>query len=119
VKRLSEAELTWLAIPVAMPAPGRTQAFRVRGQALLLCNVDGTPYVLRDECSHARTQLAGGRLCGFVLECPLHGGKLDVRDGSPVAPPIRRSVASFPVRRDGDRLELGLPPPRATPPPHP
>lgn len=87
----------------------------MRDQALLLCNVGGTPYVLRDECSHARTPLAGGRLCGFVLECPMHGGKIDVRDGSPAAPPVRRPVVTFPVRRDGERIELGLPAAGATP----
>jgi naphthalene 1,2-dioxygenase system ferredoxin subunit len=91
-----------------LPPPGRTRPFRLRDLPLLLCNVDGTPYVLRDECSHARTQLAGGRLCGFVLECPLHGGKLDVRDGSPVAPPVRRPVPTFPVRGNAERLEIGL-----------
>jgi nitrite reductase/ring-hydroxylating ferredoxin subunit len=54
-----------------------------------------------------------------VLECPLHGGKLDVRDGSPVAPPIRRPVATFPVRRTQDGLEVGLVSAHATPSPHP
>jgi 3-phenylpropionate/trans-cinnamate dioxygenase ferredoxin subunit len=106
-----------------MPAPGRTQGFLIGELALLLCNVDDEPYVLRDECSHARTPLSGGRLCGFVLECPLHGGKIDVRDGAPAAPPVRRPVAIFPVRRNGDRIEVAIPgaadPRAATAPPWP
>ena len=107
-----------------MPAPGRTQAFRIGERALLLCNVAGTPYVLRDECSHASTPLSGGRLCGFVLECPLHGGKVDVRDGAPAAPPVRRPVATFPVRRAGAHIQVCLAVaadggPGATPPPRP
>jgi hypothetical protein len=39
----------------------------------------------------------------------LHGGKVDVRDGSPAAPPIRRAVQTFPVRETGAQLEVGLP----------
>lgn len=101
-------------MPIDLPDPGRTEPFRIAGRDLLLCNVNGTPYVLDDRCSHARTVLAGGRLCGFVLECPLHGGKIDVRDGSPVAPPVRHAVACWPARRVGERIEIALPPaPRA------
>lgn len=96
-------------MPVALPAPGRTAAFRVGAQELVLCNVDGTAFVLDDRCSHARTPLAGGRLCGFVLECPLHGGKIDVRDGSPVAPPVRRPVRAWPTRQVDGGLEVALP----------
>jgi nitrite reductase/ring-hydroxylating ferredoxin subunit len=106
----------WVAVPVGLPAEGRTAPFAVRGEKLLLCNAGGAPHVVRDECSHARTSLAGGRLCGFILECPLHGGKIDVRDGSPAAPPVRAPVAAFAVRRRGDTLEVALPPtPRAHP----
>ncbi len=100
--------LEWIAIPVELPPAGRTAPFSVRGEALLLCNADGVPYVVRDQCSHASTPLAGGRLCGFILECPLHGGKIDVRDGSPAAPPIRTPVDTFAVRRSGGVLEVGL-----------
>ena len=92
-----------------MPGPGRTVAFEVEGRALLLCNVAGEPHVVRDECSHARTPLSGGRLCGFVLECPLHGGKIDVRDGAPAAPPIRRPVATYPARLTAAGIEVALP----------
>ncbi|MEW6271951.1 MAG: Rieske 2Fe-2S domain-containing protein [Thermodesulfobacteriota bacterium] len=102
-------DLEWTSVPVALPDPGRTRAFTIGGEAYVLCNAHGTPFVLRDECSHARTPLSGGRLCGFVLECPLHGGKIDVRDGSPAAPPVRRPVASFPVRVvEAGRIEVGL-----------
>lgn len=105
----------WQPIPVAMPEPGRTAPFQIGGRELLLCNVDGEPFVVDDRCSHARTPLAGGRLCGFILECPLHGGKIDVRDGSPAAPPVRRPVTSWPARRAGERIEVALP----APPPEP
>lgn len=100
--------LEWIAIPVELPPAGRTAPFSVRGEALLLCNAGGVPYVVRDRCSHASTPLSGGRLCGFLLECPLHGGKIDVRDGSPAAPPVRTAVDTFAVRRSGDVLEVAL-----------
>jgi naphthalene 1,2-dioxygenase system ferredoxin subunit len=106
---MSGAGLDWQAIPVPLPEAGATRAFELAGLALLLCNAEGRPCVVRDECPHQRTPLAGGRLYGTVLECPLHGGRLDVRDGAPVAPPIRRATPCYPVRAAGGALEVGLP----------
>jgi nitrite reductase/ring-hydroxylating ferredoxin subunit len=79
------------------------------GQRLLLCNVGGTPHAIEDRCPHAFARLSEGRLEGHVLECPLHGGKLDVRDGQPLAPPIRRPVRTFAVRRSGEQLQVEIP----------
>jgi nitrite reductase/ring-hydroxylating ferredoxin subunit len=79
------------------------------GLRLLLCNVGGTAHVIEDRCPHAFARLSEGRLEGHVLECPLHGGKLDVRDGQPLAPPIRRPVRTFAVRRSGEQLQVEIP----------
>ena len=106
---LSEAASAWVEIPVPLPEPGRSRGFHIGDRELLLCNVDGSAYVVDDRCPHARTPLSGGRLCGFVLECPLHGGKVDVRDGTPAAAPIRRPVATWRTRRTEDRIEVLLP----------
>lgn len=88
----------------------------MRDRELLVCSVDGRPYAIDDRCSHGSTPLSGGRLCGHVLECPLHGGKIDVRDGSPAAPPVRRPVRTWPVRVAVDgAIEIGFPRPAGAP----
>jgi len=84
-------------------------AFEASGLRLVLCNAGGTPYVLEDRCPHAFAYLCEGRLDGFVLECPLHGGKLDVRDGSPAAPPIRKPARIFAVRQQGEHIQVEIP----------
>jgi anthranilate 1,2-dioxygenase ferredoxin subunit len=43
-----------------------------------------------------------------LLECPLHGGKLDVRDGSHVALPIRKPARTYPVRVVDGGIEIDL-----------
>ena len=85
------------------------RALAVEGRELLLCRAEGGWYVLENRCPHAGVPLSGGRLDGCLLECPFHGGKLDVRDGSPQAPPIRRRATTFDVRAvpDGVEIELG------------
>ena len=101
-------ERCWRELPLQLPAIGTTRAFTVESHDLLLCNVEGRPYVVAARCSHAKASLAGGRLNGHELECPLHGGKLDVRDGSPLQQPIRKALASFPVREHEGRMEFSL-----------
>jgi nitrite reductase/ring-hydroxylating ferredoxin subunit len=96
-------------VPVALPAAGGMTAFEAGGLRLVLCNAGGAPYVVEDRCPHAFVYLSGGRLEGAVLECPLHGGKLDVRDGRPVAPPIRKPARTFAVRRSETKLEVEVP----------
>ena len=98
----------WIDLSVPLPAPGGMTAFEAGGLRLVLCNAGGAPYVLQDRCPHAFAYLSDGRLEGCVLECPLHGGRLDVRDGSPVAAPIRKPVRTFAVRQHGERLQAAI-----------
>ena len=104
----SENVGNWVDIPIPLPEPGTTAPFIAGGRELLLCNADGTPYVVRDQCPHAGAQMQGGALRGTVLECPMHGGSFDVRDGSPVARPIRRAGWCHPVRAHGDGWQVDL-----------
>ena len=90
------------------PAPGEVQAVEAGGRQLVLCNAAGRVYALEDRCPHADVRLSGGRLEGSVLECPLHGGKLDVRDGSPQRPPIRKPAATFDVTEVDGGFEIQL-----------
>jgi len=99
----------WHDVAVALPPPGGMAVFDAGGLRLVLCNADGAACVIEDCCPHALAFLSEGRLEGFVLECPLHGGKLDVRDGGPVAAPIRRPVRTFAVRKTSAALQVEIP----------
>lgn len=103
-------EAAAVVIPILTLAPGELRAIEVSERPVLLCNVDGEYYALENRCPHAAVPLDGGRLEGTVLECPLHGGRLDVRDGSPTRFPIRLPVVTFPVRRVADGIEIDLSP---------
>ena len=98
----------WFAVDVCGLAPGEMRAVAVAGRDVLVCHAEGAFYALENRCPHAATLLTSGRLRGFVLECPLHGGKLDVRDGRPCAPPIRKPATAFAVRPAGEGIEIRL-----------
>ena len=42
---------------------------------------------------------------GHEIECPLHQGRFDVRDGRALCSPLRENLATYPVRiEDGFSL---------------
>jgi 3-phenylpropionate/trans-cinnamate dioxygenase ferredoxin subunit len=98
----------WHSVDVSGLAPGEIRALEIAGRSVLVCNAQGDYYALENRCPHAAMPLAGGRLRGTVLECPLHGGKLDVRDGRPCAQPIRKPATTFEVRPAQAGIEIRL-----------
>ena len=95
---------------VALPelAPGELHAVVAGGLKLLVCRVDDALYAIENRCPHAEVPMTRGKLAGCLLECPFHGGKIDVRTGQPAGPPIRRPVETFEVRRVEGGVEIQL-----------
>jgi 3-phenylpropionate/trans-cinnamate dioxygenase ferredoxin component len=77
-------------------------------ERVALTNVDGRVLGVAATCSHAGASLAKGRLEGFLLECPLHFSRFDVRSGRPENPPAIDPVRTYEVRVEGDRILLGV-----------
>lgn len=98
----------WHTVPIPLPGAGESETFVVGDLALLLCNAGGEAFVIDDTCPHALQSLRGGRIEGTVIECPLHGGSLDLRSGEAVSLPIRRPTHCYPVRQRGDGLEVSV-----------
>jgi len=97
-----------VVVDVADLGPGQTRAVDADGAQLLVCNADGRFFAIANQCPHAKFRLDAAALRGCILECPVHGGKLDVRDGSPQGRPIRRPVPTYRVRLRDGRLEIHL-----------
>ncbi len=69
-------------------APGQIKWVAVDRVRLVLANVDGQFYAIRDACGHKNAPLSRGRLDGCMIECPLHFAIFDVRTGKFVDGPI-------------------------------
>lgn len=65
-------------------------------------------YAVENLCSHAYSRFNNGRLRGYNLICPLHGGSFDIRDGSPTGLPAKKPIRSFPVRVVDGVVEVDL-----------
>ena len=100
--------MTRLFVDVSDLAEGRMRALSLEGRNVVVCRAEGAYYALENRCPHALVPLDAGRLEGCVLECPLHGGRLDVRDGRPLAQPIRKPATTFAVRPVPGGIEIDL-----------
>ncbi len=81
----------------------------VDGVAIVICNVKGQFFAVRNQCSHARAPFDLGRLRNHKLFCPAHGAVFDVRDGAALQMPARRPIDSFATRlSDEGKVEVDV-----------
>ena len=96
-------------VPVAnvaeVPA-GQMKWVAVDRERLVLANVAGEFYALRDVCGHKNAPLSRGKLEGYLIECPLHFAQFDVRTGQLVNGPVSTSVPVYEVRVEGDTVYI-------------
>jgi nitrite reductase/ring-hydroxylating ferredoxin subunit len=81
-------------------------------ERVLIANVGGVFYALRDACGHRQALLSKGTLDGHVIECPLHFAQFDVRTGKLLSGPAAADVPTYEVQVDGDTVYARRPPTR-------
>jgi 3-phenylpropionate/trans-cinnamate dioxygenase ferredoxin component len=80
---LAAGTMTWVAID---------------RERVLLANIDGEFYALRDACGHRQAPLSKGTLHGHVIECPLHFATFDVRTGKLLSGPMSADIPTYEVQ---------------------
>jgi naphthalene 1,2-dioxygenase system ferredoxin subunit len=78
----------------------------VAGRDIALYTVGDAVYATDNTCTHGQARLCDGFLDGHEIECPLHQGKFDVRDGQPTCEPVSEALRSYPVKIEGHRVWL-------------
>lgn len=74
------------------------------GKSFALYMVDGEVYVTDNICTHGNARLCDGFLEGHEIECPLHQGKFDIRNGKAMCAPLSEDVKTYPVKIEGTRV---------------
>jgi nitrite reductase/ring-hydroxylating ferredoxin subunit len=90
-------------------APGQMKWVAVDRERVVLANVEGVWYALRDICGHKNAPLSRGRLVGHLIECPLHFAQFDIRTGELVSGPVSTPVGTYQVRVAGDTVYVKRP----------
>lgn len=77
--------------------PGEARVFYVRGNEIVVFNVDGQFYALDNLCPHQGGPLVAGKVDDKVVTCPWHRWQFHLVTGiSPVNPSV--CVRAYPVQ---------------------
>jgi nitrite reductase/ring-hydroxylating ferredoxin subunit len=57
------------------------KAVRIKGRSILLVKQGGEVFGLSNQCPHMGCSLEGGILRDYLVMCPCHGWKFDIRNG--------------------------------------
>ena len=74
------------------------------GKSFALYMVEGEVYVTDNICTHGNARLCDGFLEGHEIECPLHQGKFDIRNGKAMCAPLTEDVKTYPVKIEGAQV---------------
>lgn len=73
--------LTWKKIAdKGEIATGKGKAFKIEGKQIAIFNQDGF-HAVDDLCVHQDGSIAGGKLDGDIIECPLHFWHYNIKTG--------------------------------------
>lgn len=80
----------------------------VGGRDIALYKVEGSIFATDNTCTHGLARLCDGFLLGHEIECPMHQGRFDIRDGRVTCEPITVDVRCYPVRIEAGRVLLQM-----------
>jgi nitrite reductase/ring-hydroxylating ferredoxin subunit len=82
--------------------------FEVNGTNIAICRFRDEYFAIENRCSHALATFDKGRMRGFRIMCPVHGGTFDIRDGSATGAPATRPIPTFPLRIVDGVIEVNV-----------
>ena len=93
-------------LPDAELEEGEMKRADAGGVPVLLVRLEGNICALAHTCSHLGGPLSEGKLEGDVVECPWHGSRFNVRDGSVVDGPATFPQPCFEARVREGQIEV-------------
>jgi 3-phenylpropionate/trans-cinnamate dioxygenase ferredoxin component len=88
--------------------PGEVKSFIVDNEMIAICNVGGTFYAIKDECTHMEFPLSDGVLENETITCAYHGAEFNVRTGEALCMPAVEPVETYELKVDRDDIYVLL-----------
>lgn len=90
-----------------LPDPGK-QTLEINERVVVLLHIQGQYYCIDDVCTHDGGPLGDGSLEGFLISCPRHGAKFDVRTGKAITMPATVDTVGHEIRVEGNNVLVRL-----------
>ena len=96
---------TWIDIASKEDVPeDDVMGIDINTKSIALYQVDGEIFATNNICTHGNARLCDGFLEGHEIECPLHQGKFDIRNGKAMCAPLSEDIQIYPVKIEGGRV---------------
>ncbi len=89
------------AADIAHEEPIKVQ---VGDEDIAIYNVDGEFYATSNICTHGFASMVDGFQEGDAIECPLHGGRFDIKSGRALCAPVTEDLRTFEVKVNDGRV---------------
>ena len=83
---------------------GVVKVVRVGDAPIGLTKIDGEFFAFADVCTHDDGPVAEGELDDYIIECPRHGAKFDIRTGKAKRLPAVVPIPIYDVKVEGDTV---------------
>ena len=83
---------------------GVVKVMRVGDAPIGLTKVEGEFFAFADVCTHDDGPVAEGELDDYIIECPRHGAKFDIRTGKVRQLPAVVPIPIYAVMVEGDTV---------------
>lgn len=86
--------------------PGTRHLVDIDGVTVVVFNLGGEYFAIKDECPHDGGVLSNGELDGEVIICPRHGARFSIRTGTVLGPPAYEDLVTFPIRISQGKVQV-------------
>jgi nitrite reductase (NADH) small subunit len=93
---------------VAELPDGEARTVAIGNKLIAVFNDRGRYFAIDDTCPHMGTSLSGGYVADGIVTCPWHAWRFRLTDGAWADNP-RIKIGSYPVRIEGDQIQVELP----------
>ena len=91
-----------------IPPNGR-KVVDIEDMSIAVFRVNGEWYAIENRCTHDDGPLVEGDLVDrYIVECPRHGARFDIRTGDVVRMPAFEPVPTFDVKVEGNDVYVNL-----------
>lgn len=78
------------------------------GHVYAIYNTDDGFFATDGMCTHEEQSLEDGLVIDQVIECPLHGGRFDIKSGKALSAPVCVDLKIYHVKIEGDQVFIQI-----------
>jgi 3-phenylpropionate/trans-cinnamate dioxygenase ferredoxin component len=78
------------------------------GRVFAIYRVHDEVYASDGLCTHEHVPLSDGFVFEYVIECPRHNGRFDIRDGRALCAPVCENLMTYPAKVEEGRIYIEL-----------